>query len=234
MNILFWLIMIPVGLFLGLYLYYTRYTFAYWLWRITGGVGRLVRFNEAESLPELLGLSNPHPMTVDQTFTVWMPKPEFEEASCIDLAFSPEISFSLDVSKYKDPLGIRVGCNKVFFVKSKKIRFGCCGKYPLAKAMFFGRKFGGDPKCGGGMKAFWPPFFQRKLEISRLRNILVKQPMQVFVLESSKGSHCRVYDADNENLIHGYATFYVGDVEAIMAHAAEKKLKLRPLSVTLS
>ena len=230
-NILIW-----VGIFIGGMVFTALFktTIIYWLWRMTGGVRRLIKESDADSLLEFLGLSSPHLMETEIRFTALMPIPDFNGKSRVDLNLPSEVSFTRDTqgsAENRDGLyPLNVTCHKVFPVNPKRIRHGCCGKYSLLKAVFLRTEVGGDPLCSGGIRSFWPPFFQRIKEYFLLRNILRGQNMQAFVSEFDDGKHYPVYDLGSGPA--GDLTLFVGDEGVIASYARKHELKMQPLQVS--
>jgi len=210
----------------------------YLLWRLTGGLKRRMKdsilqeeyedlrsygYSDCEILAMYRGYFHGATMSVE----LWVSK-KINLSRASKYEGNKEIYYNLstkvDLRESKDSRKeIEVIFKKVFVVNPLRIKSFCCKKYSLPKALFLGSIFGGDPKCGGGIKYYCPPFFQNLLEGWRLRHLLKKGELKAFLPIFSKDDDANCsFDKKKEN---GRMVIYLGDSKVISNYVEQRNRK---------
>lgn len=225
------ILLMVFSLFFGMYLVTSR-RIRYYGWRLFGGVGRYVKYaplykrydTEPKTLWEAYGLSDPQPMSVEARRIVWMRIPEQWNRGRADIVLGDKEKLPL-VSPSGNSGGycpVIVTFKKVFDVHPARVLYGCCGRYSLAKAAFLKSNVGGDPRCGGGIKSFFPPRWRSLRESVLLGFALRKKTIRGFVYERIGNLWEHSCSTDGPT---GYFEVLVGKDDAIRRYGdAPKKL----------
>lgn len=211
----------------------------YALWRISGG---LKRTRGSKKVWEYVGLLNPHPCCAEK-YKEYLMKfsitsiPEHFRAKLVVPGDGSSITLKrLNRENAKDEsLGIaKVIFAKVFLVNPMSLKMGCHGFYSLPKAIFLANHFGGDPRCGGGIKAFKVPLRKLVVQYFILKRILRKPAFQAFVMEMDDGAIGSCYKVRNNSAMETSITIYIGDEEVVRQFAQFQRLSVRPVTVSIS
>lgn len=213
----------------------------YILWRTSGSLGRLLRSENKESAWQYFGLSNPHASAIESggrfvTNLTLLPR-QTDSSQYIVLGKSVELIRPDSSSAQSDSSlqSVNVEFKKIFPVNAKRIRRGCHGRYSLAKSIYLGMTFGGDPKCGGGLKYFTPSRWKQVLEFLRLNKLLKNKTVSAWIYENENGSSGVYYkDTWDKKGPVGYLHFLVGDEAMISQYAEKQKITIKPIQIVFA
>lgn len=210
----------------------------YILWRTSGSLGRLLRSENRASAWQYFGLSNPHASAIESggrfVANLTLLPGQTDSSRYIVLGKSVELirpdSSSAQASTSLQTVDVEF--KKIFPVNAKRIRRGCHGRYSLAKSIYLGLIFGGDPICGGGLKCFTPPRWKQVLEFLRLNKLLKNKNVSAWIYENENGSSGVFYkDTWDKKGPIGYLHFLVGDEAMINQYAEKQKITIKPVQI---
>lgn len=206
----------------------------YILWRTSGSLGRQLRSENKESAWQYFGLSNPYASTIESNgrfvANLTLLPGQTDNSQYIVLGESVEL-IRPDTSLQT----VNVGFKKIFPVNAKRIRRGCHGRYSLAKSLYLGITFGGDPICGGGLKYFTPPRWRQVLEFMKLNQLLKNKNVSAWIYENKNGSSGNFYkDMWDKKGPVGYLNFLVGDETMISQYAEKQKITIKPVQIVFA
>lgn len=212
----------------------TYINLGYLLWRITGNLRSIT---EGQTLQQAYGLSQAHPMLVqiDKDFLISNEQFAREiEQSKEKIRFLEDLRLTPLADEHADnEYDFTIHFERIFSVNSKRIKRGCHGRYSLAKATYLGITYGGDPMCGGGIKAFSAPRWKNILEFMKLRRfvnrVLSGEKMRLFVQSYET---CDAVVFHNEPT-KGFATFLIGEEGIVREYARMNKFNIKPLELQL-
>lgn len=112
-------------------------------------------------------------------------------------------------------IGVAPSVALVYQVPQRSVTRGCHGRYSLRESLMLGKKYGGDPMCGGGIKHLFPPEAQAKRAQKELNAVLALGEFRGLTTLHNYGgfdADC-AYDAACEKAEMGRCRFtvYVGD-----------------------
>lgn len=213
----------------------------YILWRTSGSLGRLLRSENKESAWQYFGLSNPHVSSIESggrfVANLTLLPGQTDSSQDIVLGESVELirSDSSSAQTNTQLQTVAVEFKKFFPVNPKRIRRGCHGRYSLAKSIYLGMTFGGDPICGGGLKNFTPPRWKQVLEFLRLNKLLKNKNVSAWIYENENGSSGVFYkDTWDKKGPVGYLHFLVGDEAMINQYAEKQKITIKPIQIVFA
>lgn len=213
----------------------------YILWRTSGSLGRLLRSENKNSVWQYFGLSNPHASVIESggrfVANLTLLSGQTGSSQYIVLGKSVEL-IRPDSSLAQTNTSLQtvdVEFKKIFPVNPKLIRRGCHGRYSLAKSLYLGLTFGGDPICGGGLKYFTPPRWKQVLEFLRLNNLLKNKNVSTWIYENENGSSGVFYkDTWDKKGPIGYLHFLVGDEAIVSQYAEKQKITIKPVQIVFA
>lgn len=213
----------------------------YILWRTSGSLGRLLRSENKESAWQYFGLSNPHASAIESggrfVANLTLLPGQTDSSQYIMISESVEL-IRPDSSSAQANTSLQtvdVEFKKIFPVNPKRIRRGCHGRYSLAKSLYLGITFGGDPICGGGLKYFTPPRWKQVLEFLRLNKLLKNKNVSAWIYENKNGSSGVFYkDTWDKKGPVGYLHFLVGDEAMISQYAEKQKITIKPVQIVFT
>ena len=201
----------------------------YLQWRLSGGVRHFLKESGQDTLWKALGLENPHITQLAQSGTYWIREPQwFREVDHVKYARLAEY---VDLFQTKSDriqgasmriIPAYITFNWLFTVNPSKLRFGCHGKYTLPKALFVGKRFGGDLRCGGGIKHFFPPFFRACLEYIRFWQTIKTQSFSAYVRDSEYGNCVTFVNPESGGISEVFLDIFFGDKKVIDNYLREK------------
>ena len=153
---------------------FIRVSLPYFFWRYCGGYNKIIRESGVEKKFDCRGKSKSEIVAMAYGFT---------EGSCLSVMadkkmktdikekkkivrrsaghiyydFGDKISLLPKSASGADIRQLNIEFSWVFPISPNKLMRGCCRRYSLAKSIYLGNKFGGDPACGGGIKHFFAP-----------------------------------------------------------------------------
>lgn len=198
-------------------------------WRLSGGVGSFLKELKEDTLWKAFGLENPHITQLDQSGTYWIREPQwFREVDNVKYANLGE-HVHLFQAKYdrihdinERTVAAHVTFNWLFTVNPNNMRFGCHSKYTLPKALFVGKRFGGDLRCGGGLKSFFPPFFRALLEYIRFWRVVNMQSFSAYVRDSEYGNCVTYVDPKSGGMSEVFFDIFFGDQKVVDSYLRNK------------
>lgn len=214
----------------------------YVIWRISGALGRTLRFKGKKSVWQYFELSNPYALAVGSrgrflTNLTLIPG-QTESSQNIVLGDSIELIRPDSIPVQTNALlqNVDIEIEKFFPVNPKRICRGCHGRYSLAKSLYLGRTFGGDPICGGGLTHFTPPRWQQVMESMRFRRLLKNKTVPAFVFKDNLDGSSGVFYKEtwDEKIPMGYLRFFVGDEAMIHQYAERQKITIKPVQIVFA
>lgn len=220
----------------------------YIAWRMFGGIGKVKDRAHARTLWEAFDLLDPQPLEISKTCNYAMSLPSIPvEQHSIPLVLEEVLRLhpmpltgKTDASETTlQP--VQVVYRKIFLTNPRRVKRGCHGCYSLAKAAFLASTYGGDPKCGGGIKHYWPSLFHAGRQAFHLHRILKsKKPLNAFAYAWGKDGHSSmVYDESFQKPEESRAhlTVFLGEEKVIRRYLAwlerksERKSIIKPVQI---